>query len=348
MCKIAVLTNMSEIKSPKKVINVIAGHMAELEGDGFGYSIQGKDGVFGERTVNPDTFKTSFDKELLNLPFLEATYNRFGKYSQPIGAGIFHGRTSTNDKTLLNTHPINKHDWSLIHNGVVTNEGPAYQMDTTNDTEHLVHYMANGGIDALAANLTGYYASAAFSPDGTLHVFRDNRASLFWARIESIDSYIIATTVDLLDDICKSLKWKASIPSAFKANTYVTLKDNKIISNRSFSSRGATERENRWANKSLGEIQDWSNSKLFDYSAKETEEPQYGDFSEDENAFFEQIQFMDHTWTVLDHRENPLSIDEFLDLDPEDQLDCIVIKPEGTILDPLDADSESLYQGRIA
>ena len=93
MCKIFTLTNMSQIKNVKKLTDVIASHLAALEGDGFGYSIQGSKGAFGERTLFPSLFKSDFSMPILSVPFAYQSYNRFGKKTKPTGAGIFHGRT---------------------------------------------------------------------------------------------------------------------------------------------------------------------------------------------------------------------------------------------------------------
>jgi predicted glutamine amidotransferase len=339
MCKILVLTNMSKIKKSKKTIDCIAHHLQQSERDGFGYTIQGKHGLYGERTTKK-SFLTSFDMPLVDLPFLKARYNRFGKYSAPIGAGIFHGRTSTNDKTLLNTHPIQKHDWTLIHNGVVSNHGDKYEMVTTNDTEHLVHYLATKSFDELTTNLSGYYAVAAFDPAGGLHVFRDNRAMLYWARIESIDSDIIATTETLIEDVCKDMGWKHSVIAEFNENTYVVMKSGEYVDVRTFQPRGATAIETAYSEKSLGRA--WSHE---EYNVVDASMSKY---SSGELNFFEEVAYMDRGYTVLDYRENPISIDEFHAMDEDEQLSCIVIRPDGTVIDVENPDSERLYSGRIA
>jgi hypothetical protein len=341
MCKLAVLTNMSKIKKPKKAIETIAKHLTKHEQDGFGYTIQGSNGTFGERTLEPSNFQATWGREMLSFPFLEVCSNRFGEYSTPFGSGIFHGRTSTNDKSLLNTHPINKHDWSLIHNGVVSNNGPKYKMDTTNDTEHLVHYLANGGLDTLAKHLSGYYAAAAISPDGALHVFRDNRATLYFAEIAELETYIICTTRELISSICKDLSWTVSNSGAIKDNHYLVFRDGTLESYREFEPIGATEYENRYAHLSLGEIQDWS-------ERKEAVSYSYNDFTDDENLFFDEIHSMDHTYTILDYRGNRIPLKGFLSLEPAEQLSCTVIRPDGTIVDSDDYNTEKLYQGNIA
>ena len=184
----------SKVKQQNKLINTAAKLLSEYEKHGFGYVAQGERGVFGERSLSPSTFKTSFDVSDFEAPFVENKSNTFGVKTKFSGSVLFHGRTSTNDISLINTHPINKRGWSLIHNGVVSNHGPKYEMTTTNDTEHLVEYLSTVGVSGIEQHLSGYYAIAAIAPDGITHILRDDTATLFVARVDSIDSYIIATT----------------------------------------------------------------------------------------------------------------------------------------------------------
>jgi len=183
MCKVFIMTNFAKVKKTDRAINTIMKALAVYERDGAGYSILGEKGPFGERALNTSDFKARFDAIENNAPFTIPMYNRFGTKTKACGGAIFHGRTSTNDKTLLNTHPINKHGWSLIHNGVVTDHGPKYQMITTNDTEHVLENLVRGGIAEVAKNLTGYYAIGALDPNGNLHVAKDSTANLFAAHL---------------------------------------------------------------------------------------------------------------------------------------------------------------------
>lgn len=330
MCKVFCISNMSKLKSVDKSIEVIAKHITKYETDGFGYAIHGAKGIYGERTTEPSTFEVSFNRAVLNLPFVESNYNRFGDKAKPIGAGIFHGRTSTNHATLINTHPIIKHDWTLIHNGVVSNQGPAYPMITTNDTEHLVHYMASGGLDAVAKNLSGYYAVAAFSPDKKLHIFRDDRATLYMAFSETLDSYIVATTSELIKSVCTELKWEYSVIGEVSANSYFILNGNDVESMSTFKPLGSTKYEDSYASKSLSYI-----------DGVETE---YHGFTPSEVQFLEEIrQYADNTYKFYDYRHHQLSLSEFLDLEVDEQLTCIVVRSDGTLVDPEDYERETLY-----
>lgn len=341
MCKIITLTNTKKIKNIDKVINYIAKQLAQLERDGFGYCIQGKQGTFGERTLFPSAFKTSFHRPIFKSSFVSDSYSRFGTKDIPIGAGLFHGRTSTNHKTIVNTHPINKHDWHLIHNGVVTNIGESYETITTNDTEHLVHYLANQGIRAIEENLTGYYAVTALSPDGRLHVIKDSTANLYSAKIETINSIVFATTQALIEDLCKHFKWKCSTISPVKDNVYLIFEGNQLIHQENIIPKGRTFEESRFASLSLGrDLEDMPTVIPF------REVPPESTRTYSEESFLNEVnQYLDGSYTIKDFRGNDLPIEEFRLLTDDDKLDCTVIRSDGTIVCPLNYDEESLYYG---
>lgn len=347
MCKIFTLTNTSKIKALDKATNTIAKHLAAREGDGFGYSVLGKKGIFGERTLFPDSFRASFSRPMLSVPWVTHSYNRFGTKTEGIGPGIFHGRTSTNEKTLVNTHPINKHDWSLIHNGVVSNHGPVYETITTNDTEHLVHYLANHGIRSIEEHLTGYYAVSAISPDGRLHIIKDSTANLFSARIETIDSLVFATTQCLIEDICKELKWKHSVISPVTNNTYLILSGNTLDHHETINPRGRTITESRFASQSLGySLDDDSYTRSVSSLNLYSPAPVTSDLTEDEQCFLREIeQCADGSYTFKDYRGNDMSLEDFRLLCDDEKLACTVIRDDGTIVSPTDYYTEKLYIG---
>lgn len=332
MCKIIVLTNMTKIKNLNKTINTISASLAKRERDGIGYAIQGLSGVFGERSLNPSSFKTDFKSEILDLPFLSNDYNRIGKPSKIVGAGIFHGRTSTNDKTLINTHPISKRDWTLIHNGVVSNHGPDYKMQTTNDTEHCLEYLSTVGVSGIETHLTGYYAIAAFSPDNRLHLIRDNIATLFWGYIKSIDSYLIGTTKDLILEICKEMSWEVSKLSPMVDNSHVIFYKNKLESFNKINPLGRTKKESALSSLSLGyELPNNSNN-------LETE------YSEDEQKFLDEVNnYADASYQFLDYRQNLISFKDFKALSNDQKLEYTAIRPDGTIVSQYDYEREQLY-----
>jgi len=115
MCKILVLTNTEKIKNIKTVSEVIASHLQDDQPDGYGYAFVGEKGLYGERTI-AENFISHINKNKTLVPkdIINVTYNDFGTLSKPTGGAIFHGRTSTNVKGLLNTHPINKNTAKFI------------------------------------------------------------------------------------------------------------------------------------------------------------------------------------------------------------------------------------------
>lgn len=349
MCKVLVLSNMKQVKSPDKLTNAIASAMSSREDDGFGYAIQGEGGVFGERCLEPNFFKTDFKSKILDLPFVDVEYNRFGVKSKPNGAGIFHGRTSTNDRTLLNTHPIIKNDWTLIHNGVVNNHGPAYQMETTNDTEHMVHYLSTTGISGIEKHITGYYACAAFDPKGQLHIFRDSIATLYVAQIDQINSLVFATTQGLIEEVCKTMKWSHSHIEPMKDNFYIILKDGKTLTCQSIAPRGRTAVENKWSEASLGYQLNEVTTTGFDSKFSETMPYNYSidkNLSEDEISFLHEVNDLaDAAYTFFDYDGNAIKHDEFLEYSTAEQLACVVIRPDGTTVNTVNYESETLWEG---
>lgn len=340
MCKMISLTNVSKVKNLNKLTKAACDLVSESEVDGFGYAIQGKDGIFGERTTSPENFEPSFDKPILSVDFVKHGYNRFGKESTGKGGAIFHGRTSTNSKTLLNTHPIVKHGWTLIHNGVVSNHGTGYEMLTSNDTEHIVENMATIGISGVEANLTGYYAFCAFNPKNEMHIVRDSIAGLFAGYVASIDSFIFATSERHILAICKAMKWTSSVVESVEENRHLIFNNGKLVSSQTIKPRGRTSYENKYASLSLGreiseDVEPWSTEKQ----------------DEDEIMFLEEMsKHADDSYTIEDYRGDKITISQFKDLSDEEKLYCYVIRPDGTVCDQNDYATEKLgnFSGRVA
>lgn len=344
MCKIMVFTNLSKAKAKDlpKLVNTIGRTLNEPHG--FGYAIQGENGLFGERTLKTQSFKSALSRSLPEFNFLNRTYNRIGTRSPIIGAGIFHGRTSTNDKTLINTHPIQKHGWTVIHNGVVSDHGPKYNMITTNDTEHIVERLATGGIESIETHLTGYYAVAAFDHEGLLHVFRDDRAPLYFAEVETIGSYVFATTESSIEKVCSEMKWKVSVIQPLADNYYTVWNGNSLVSESTFQPRGATFDENKWATESLREFK----SSYSGYSSLYSDSKETEPYSRDEMKFLEETETLDASYLILDYRENRIDLTEFRTYSPDEKLCCLIVRPDGTVMDPADYTTDTLYRGRIA
>jgi predicted glutamine amidotransferase len=359
MCKVFVINDMSKLSTKQlpKVVETIAEHITKSERHGFGYAIQGTNGLFGERTTEPSEYKYSFSKPMFEEEFIELTYNRIGKPSKITGAGIFHGRTSTNHVNITNTHPIVKHGWTLIHNGVVTNQGKKYTKITSNDTEDLVHYMAKNGIKGVEKYLSGYYAFAAFDPDGILHIARDSMARLVCAYVKDLESIVFATTKELLNSVAKELKWNMSAIGDVIDDVYMTFNGTNRLSLENIKPRGYSTRESNYMSSSLSYLtgsgyddfgygSSYSNSKAVSGTATVKRDMDKEDLenaaeyykvnleSDDYKAFREEVKLIDSSYKVRDAHHRPVDVMEFLSFTEAEQLDYEIVRPDGTILCP--------------
>jgi len=346
MCKVMIFTNMSKVKKFETTVNTICEFITDTERHGFGYSIQSSSGVFGERSNNPETFKSSWTSPVVDYPFASKSYNRFGTKSKAIGAGLFHGRTSTNSKELPNVHPINKHGWSLIHNGVVSYHGSPYSMATSNDTEHLVELMGTRGISSIESEITGYYAFGAIDPDGQLHVVRDSIAPLHVCYIESIDSHVFATTASLITEVCAELGWKHSIIETVADNQHLVFEGNELVSQATITPRGRSAYADSLASLSLGRSLLDDPAWDVPYATKKyTPENQYND---SELAFLDEVRnFSDSSYKFFAFNGEEFDHSEVSELTDDELLYCTVVRSDGTIVDSEDYNSEKLYQGKV-
>jgi predicted glutamine amidotransferase len=336
MCKVLMLTNGAKIKSLTKVINKSAELITKYDRDGFGYAALGKSGVFGEKSI-ATTHKSRLNNVKLEvkLPIVTKTHEIFGTPDAVTGPIMFHGRTSTNVLGLNNTHPISRNNWHLIHNGVVSNNGPSYKMQTDNDTEHLVHYLSTQGIDGIVNNLSGYFAIGAISPDGKLHVARCTRAPLVMAWIESIHSYAIATTQDLIEDLCTAFKWKRGPIDRVKDNVYSVFDGNTMLFSREHTFKGyLTERETKLMDKSLHYLKqddsELSSTYGHVYEGYSIEKSIQTD--NDLNDYIEALDFVTPDCQIFNEYEEQIEYETFMRLSDSERLRCFVYLPSGELL----------------
>lgn len=335
MCKVIMIPNASKVKS----MNGLARKCADLlsdQRDGYGYAAVGKKGVFGSRTLYPSEYGkgTSY-----KLPYAEDTEDNsvpFGKPTKSMGGAMFHGRISTNQKTLVNTHPIERDGHYIIHNGVVTHHGPKYDANTTNDTEHVLFNFLSGGIETVSKNLTGYYAVGIIDKEYNMHIFKDSIAQLHVAYSNVLESPVFATTAELVTKVGKYIgeNLKAAV---VKDDTYIVFdKQGKLIHQTGFESRGYDDYSAKHARSSLGyDLVDNIMSVSFkddmptlDRSGSyETYEEFVWNNVSDE--FLDEIQYLDDTYTIhMDSRQ--VGVHEFESMDIIDQVECVIIRPNGT------------------
>jgi predicted glutamine amidotransferase len=354
MCKILALTNAQKVK--RNHINKIGQMLLGLERDGFGYAIQGEKGVYGEKCISKH-FETRIGAGgVIHLPFVKRDFESFGlPKDKPKGPAIFHGRTSTNQPGLINTHPMQEDGWHLIHNGVVTDHGPAYEKKTANDSEHVLHRLIKG-IDEVAKHLSGYYAFAAIDPKGRLHIAKDKTANLNAAWSKDLDSFIIGTNPELIKSAAKILGVKVGPVDSIKDEEYCIFKGNQMQYRTTFKSRGYTYTESQYATSSLGyglydnSYLNSSRSTSGGYQAHKKNETNGNTWAEsitttattekstdDKEAktyrdYMEELTDLDESYTIYDKTGVELKLQDFWKLDWGSQVECTVVRPDGTVV----------------
>jgi hypothetical protein len=318
MCKILTFTNAKKIDI-QKTAEVIGNILLGIERDGFGYAVQGQNNVFGEKTIAPNFCSRLEAKNIVRLPIVEARSETFGYLDKPMGPAIFHGRTSTNDKGLLNCHPMQIKKWNLIHNGVVDDHGPKYSKKTTNDSEDLLHRLLEG-IESVENNIAGYFAFCAIDHNGRLHVGRDSIATLHIAWIEKVQSYLIGTTEDLIKKTAEALNLKTGPIDLIKPNTYAIFNGNDIEFHRSISPRGFDKKQAELAELSLGRSLSVEDSNSL-----------FTDDGECLSDLMREAESINDEY-IIEFAGQLISASEYSELDEYSKRLCTVERPDGTLL----------------
>lgn len=370
MCKVIGFTNFSKVKKKLETVEYLGRLLLSTERDGFGYAVWDKNSksFFGERTAEKSFSSSTRDTAKVDFSFCDKplkVQNSFGEYDmENVGPAIFHGRISTNMKSLLNTHPIVKHDMALIHNGVVTDLGPKYETITTNDSEHVLERFVD---DTFEKNLRGYYAFLAIDKEGKLHVCRDAIASLYSTWIESLDTYLFSTNEDNIVNICKAFGVDYSTILKVTSDTLLCFEDNKVVSSRKITSLGYSQIEGRYAKDSLGYGLDsrWSgfgsgsttysrgysqprvitggsNKKKGKKAKKVTSEEDHKPLTMDEKAYLDEIAMMDQSYVIISPKGKKVDIDKFKMYHFEAMKRFEVIRPDGTVVDWKDYQTDKL------
>jgi hypothetical protein len=261
---------MENVTLSSKFINSVKSAVCKLsDKDGFGYSIQTNSGLLGgERTIKQSEFiplQTGEGYVTGKLPIVSKSKNYFGTIQKhKLKSFIAHGRLSTNQVNLANTHPFYNGKVSLVHNGVVQDStGNVGKLSTTCDTEILLNYWNKGGVDAIEKNVTGYYALAIQDKDN-LHIIRDDRARLFIAYSKTIKSYVIATTADIIYNVARDMDWNIEQCEEILENTYTVFNRNEIVSHREIKPKRASNTLSFDDRKALGLTNDKLGEKFLD------------------------------------------------------------------------------------
>ena len=213
--------------------------MSKSERDGFGAAWVSPNGKIGY-------VKSSQPSLLPDLPEFCSAFSEGNGLKSDGGALIIHGRTATCGVNIANTHPMMGNNCALVHNGVVSSKR-FHNTDTTCDSELLLHAWKADGIDAVARDISGYYAFAIIQRlkgKTVLDIVRDDKAQLKVGRVT--DGWAFATTPALLATL------GSSYLSDYKTNTHTSFVDGNVYSVESFTPAEADKRLEKAANKAIG------------------------------------------------------------------------------------------------
>ena len=292
MCKLFSITNATRLnqKQLTRLTASISRRFAKTERDGFGLSVKTRSGVIVEsRWINP----------------IDARWN----YAPSPVSIVFHGRTSTNDVSLTNTHPIRRSGLSVCHNGVVEDLNQDYETITTTDSELLTERLSRG-LDSVESNIVGYYAALYHNEnDFKLRLIKDNIASLFIAYSQALKGFVIATRADHIEDIMRENNLQHDEIFSVNDNVYLEFYLGHVLTTKEIRPKGRSRYADSLSSLSLGHDLTALNEEMF---------------------FVEIDNLSDHSWVFFKgHKE--LSLDQFFDLDDTEKLSCLVVRSDGTI-----------------
>jgi hypothetical protein len=238
MCKLAIVTKHDSTKLGA-IIVAAWKEMSKTERDGFGAAWVSPNGKIGYA-------KSSHPTLLPDLPsFCEAFSDSNGLKSDG-GALIIHGRTATCGVNAANTHPMLIGNSALVHNGVVSSNR-FHNTETTCDSELLLHAWKSDGIDAVARDVSGYYAFAIIQRirgKTVLDIVRDNKADLKVGKI--VNGWAFATNESLLSTL------GSTYLSDYKPNTHTSFVDGEVYSVEPFIPLEPEKHLEKAAKKALG------------------------------------------------------------------------------------------------
>jgi hypothetical protein len=204
--------------------------MTQMDKDGVGYVAGHRGEIFGERWLKP---KHAFrnrdgigpaDRKLLHMfgPAVSAepVYNSFGSLREQASAILLHSRMATCARGLANTHPFVQGNTALIHNGVISNAAALKNLTSTCDSECILNAYVDSDVSGdakrigeVAKALRGYYACGVItnaSGRQVVDIFKDERASLHVAYVDALETYVFATTPEILRAASKKSKMRLS------------------------------------------------------------------------------------------------------------------------------------------
>lgn len=213
MCKLFAIVEIENRVNAETFARKAVRFVTEHDDDGLGIMRLGENGIHIQRWVEVPlipTMRSTLDR-YKNV--LELNRNVEGRRSVRDLYGIaIHGRYATCDINIKNTHPFYRDGIALMHNGVIANH---YEFDkplSTCDSEALLTRYLEAGVQRHPKFLTeamrpisGYFAAIVFNDNGTIDVWRDDRATLYMAHVKNV-GVVIATTAEIILNTARSIR----------------------------------------------------------------------------------------------------------------------------------------------
>ena len=247
MCRLLMMSGITDPESAVQFMQAAKEPMSVGNNMGIGYTATKRNGdFFTERWHNNDQF---FKRDVVmtqdiieklkpfekRLPKLAVNYSLQGEMEfSPMTSVTMHTRYATCGREFMNTHPFVDGDFSLVHNGVISNSDDLkLNKISTCDSEAALQSYINLGINLDPSKaqdwlntLEGYWAFGVFSRDANgrriLDIVR-NSASLYATTVEGL-GIVLATTAEIITSTAKKVGLELSAsPNLMTANTMFRL-----------------------------------------------------------------------------------------------------------------------------
>jgi predicted glutamine amidotransferase len=275
MCKMLAFSVSKKIEQ-EKLFEIIAKarDLLKDQKDGFGYALSGGDirGITSLRLTTGTLLGYQYQspeswEDVVNVP-----YESKGKI-RPCTAGIFHGRTSTNDLGVNNTHPFVNDDLALIHNGIVEYKGERRKKMGTCDSEDLFNTFTIGnGWEELEKHYSGYAGIMILKQGGELTLYRDETPSLHICKVRN--GIVAGTSLRDVSELASLFDESPNAPWMLKPDRAVVCKNGEITSKTKVNPmprRSYGYKDSLSLGSSYGGYSSYSYPKKFEKKSKEKE-----------------------------------------------------------------------------
>lgn len=228
MCRLLIMSGITNTENAVKFMQEAKHPMSVGNNMGIGFSAtKGNGDFFSERWHKNDQFfnrEVTLTEDIIEklkpfqkrLPNLDVNYSSNGEIEfSDIKSMTLHTRYATCGREFINTHPFVDGDFSLVHNGVISN---ARQLKlnkiSTCDSEVALQAYKDLGVNldpskaqAWIDMLEGYWAFGIFSRDASgkriLDIVR-NDATLYATTVEGL-GIVLATTPHIITETAEKL-----------------------------------------------------------------------------------------------------------------------------------------------